>query len=71
MKVDPPQEWIFTFGHGHHPNHNYFVRVFGTFEEAREKMVRNFGRQWAMQYESEEKAGVHRFGLSEYRCKIT
>ena len=62
------REWFFTFGHGQHPNQNYYVRIYGTFGSAREIMVRNFGRQWSGQYASAIEAGVPEFGLSEYRC---
>ena len=64
------QDWIFTFGYGHCPNHNYFVRIYGTFDEARDIMVRNFGRKWSMQYPSEEEAGVKEFNLHEYKCHL-
>jgi len=65
------RDWIFTFGFGHVatgdvPLRNRFVRIRGTYEEARTEMLRRFGRTWAFQYESEEAAGVERFNLSEY-----
>jgi hypothetical protein len=67
MSAPDSREWIFTFGHGHTPNQNYFVRITGTFEGARLEMFRRFGRGWSMQYESEDEAGVARFGLREYQ----
>ena len=48
------QQWfIFTFGCGQ-PHEDKYVRVFGTFGEARAKMIDKYGRQWAFQYTSEE-----------------
>ena len=59
-----PQDWYFTFGFGHaHPN-GYSV-IHGTFDAAREEMMRRWGRKWAMQYSSADDAGVERFGLHE------
>lgn len=65
------RDWIFTFGFGHVatgevPLRNRFVRIRGTFEEARTEMVRRFGRTWAFQYPSEDEAGVSTYGLTEY-----
>lgn len=48
------QQWfVFTFGSGQ-PNEGKYVRVFGTFEEARVKMIEKYGRQWGFQYTSEQ-----------------
>lgn len=64
------REWIFTFGFKHiHSGtqmRDRFVRIRGTFEDARAVMVQRFGKTWAFQYESEEEAGVQKFGLREY-----
>lgn len=68
--IESSREWIFTFGWGHHPNQNYFVRIFGTYVSAREIMVRNFEQKWSMQYASEEEAGVSEYNLTEYKCKL-
>lgn len=74
MSVTPPEEvreWIFTFGYGQHhpltgaPLDGHFVRISGTFSEARAAMVARFGTQWSFQRLSEEDAGVKRFGLTE------
>jgi hypothetical protein len=66
---DPPHDWIFTFGFGHYGGRlrNYFVRINGTFHEARAEMVRCFGQQWSHQYESEKAAGVPEFNLKEIK----
>lgn len=60
------RDWIFTFG-VNDPAGHHFVRIHGTFHSAREEMVRRYERKWAFQYESEEAAGVDRFGLTELR----
>ena len=70
MGVAAMSEWIFTFGFGHEdaelgPLRSCFVRIRGTFNEAREQMVQRFGRNWSMQYKSEEAAGVQKYGLRE------
>ncbi len=65
-KAEQPKEWIFTFGSGQaHPNG--FVRIHGTFTGAREEMFRRHGPAWCMQYESEEQAGVSRWGMYEVK----
>lgn len=46
-------EWIFTFGVGHkHAGH--YVRIKGTYEDARAEMMRRYGRAWAWQYSIKE-----------------
>lgn len=65
----PARDWLFTFGSGHtfqgEPLHERFVRVHGTFLEARTQMLALFGRRWCSQYESEEEAGVSQYHLTE------
>lgn len=48
------EQWrYFTFGCGQkHAGH--YVKIFGTFDEARKKMFERYGAEWALQY-SEEK----------------
>ena len=66
-----PRDWYFTFGFAHHANsgeslaHRY-VHIHGTFDEAREEMMRRFGHNWGFQYPSAEAAGVGEFGLREF-----
>ena len=64
---------IFTFGYGQHCPFTtqeligYYVTVVAP--EAglcRQVMFRTFGREWAYEYDSPERAGVERFGLIEY-----
>lgn len=41
--------YIFTFGYGQkHAGH--YVKIWGTFETARQKMIDNYGVDWAFQY---------------------
>lgn len=47
-------------GHGGH-----FVRITGTFNDARIEMFRRFGSKWSMQYPGEEAAQVERWNLTE------
>lgn len=56
------ETWVFTFGFGHtHPRTgrslaNHYVRVPGTYEQARARMLERFGNRWAFQYETVEMA---------------
>jgi len=68
------REWIFTFGYGHtHPKTGQslakkFVRIHApNGDRARDLMFQQFGRTWAMQYESEAQAGVEKYGLTEVK----
>lgn len=47
------ESWIFTFGCGQKHAHTY-VRIYGTFGEARTKMFEKYGEEWSMQYTEEE-----------------
>ena len=62
-KREVPQNWYFTFGYGQNPGIGYYTVIFGTYNDAREEMVIRYGRNWAFQYPSVEKAGVERFNL--------
>ena len=42
------KEWVFTF-----PNGKY-VRISGTYTEAREEMYRRYGTAWEHQYPADE-----------------
>jgi hypothetical protein len=42
--------WYFTFGFGHE-HKNRYVKLIGTRETARNKMMARFGTKWAMQYD--------------------
>lgn len=60
-------QWYFTFG-GNHEHPNGYVVIAGTYEGAREQMVKHFGDKWAFQYSSKDfgqKASV--YGLHEVK----
>ena len=48
--------WIFTFGCGQ-PLGGKCVKIEGTYEEARDKMCAQFGKEWAFQYSNTEWEG--------------
>lgn len=50
---DDKQYWIFTFGNGQ-SNEGHYVKIPGTFNEARQEMIRRYGREWAFQYSEAE-----------------
>ena len=64
------QYWYFTFGFGQQYQ-NMFVKIYGTDEGARRKMVKVFGQKWSMQYselEWRDEYGISqqtRFNLKE------
>ena len=45
--------WIFTFGYGQ-KYEGHYVKINGTFGEAREKMFDKYGEEWAFQYSEEQ-----------------
>lgn len=45
--------WYFSFGSGHQ-HHDGYVKIEGTFSEARNEMFRRYGAKWCMQYTEEE-----------------
>lgn len=47
------ETWIFTFGHGQ-LHEGRFVKFYGTFGEARSKMIDRFGAEWGFQYSEDE-----------------
>jgi hypothetical protein len=48
-----PQWFVFTFGAGQ-PHEGQYVRIWGTYGEARSKMVQKYGREWGFQYTNEQ-----------------
>lgn len=45
--------WVFTFGSGQkHGGH--YVRIWGTFGSARQKMINKYGLNWGFQYSLKE-----------------
>ena len=51
--MDKDKWYIFTFGYGQ-PNEGKYVKVWGTYETARQKMVAIYGLNWAFQYSEEQ-----------------
>lgn len=51
--MEERQNWIFTFGSGQ-PYEGHYVKIYGTFAEARDEMFKRYGRSWAMQYSEDE-----------------
>lgn len=45
--------WIFTFGTGM-PNAGHYVKIFGTYDSARQQMIDRFGLAWGFQYSVDE-----------------
>lgn len=67
---EEPRDWFFTFGMTHQSPHgedvrDRFIRIHGTYRDAREIMIAYFGTTWCGQYESAQDAGVHFFNLKE------
>ena len=53
--TDEKQQWyVFTFGSGQKHAHRY-VKIRGTYEEARQKMVDRYGLSWGFQYSEQER----------------
>lgn len=47
------ETWIFTFGSGQqHAGH--YVKIKGTFGQARREMIDRYGLEWSMQYSAKE-----------------
>ena len=69
MNCEKEQWWVFTFGCGQQYAGRY-VKFFGTYGVARQKMMDRYGRAWAFQYSEDEwQEVVKRFclrGLSEW-----
>lgn len=67
------EEWIFTFGSGQRYREesvsHRFVRIPGTYAEARAVMLAYFGNTWCGQYRSPEEAGTAWYGLAELSLK--
>ena len=58
-------KWWFTFGSDHMHPHGYIIIEAEDWQAARDKMFDRFGREWSMEYNSAEAAGVEKFGLKE------
>ena len=51
--IDKECWWYFTFGCGQ-PHAGHYVKFYGTYSEARQKMTEQYGLEWAFQYSEEE-----------------
>ena len=60
------ENWIFTFGSSH-PHPNKFVKIFGSWESARDEMVRRYGNKWAFQYPEHMEKEIKRFFITELK----
>ena len=61
-EATPRETWYFTFGSAHRHANHYFVVENATYDEARERMVALFGRDWAFQYDETQ---WHEHGVSQ------
>jgi hypothetical protein len=58
--------WYFTFCLSNEFHKNHYVKFEGSWSEARERMVENFGTKWAFQYSEAEFAGQpEQYGYTE------
>jgi hypothetical protein len=62
---EQPRDYYFTFGAEIPALEHCFVRIHGTYMQARLKMIAAHGQLWCSQYESAEDAGVERYHLTE------
>lgn len=44
------EHWYFTFGLGSQRPYNY-VKIYGTYDDARDEMFKRYGKDWAFQYD--------------------
>jgi hypothetical protein len=64
--LEKSQDWFFTFGSSHVHEGCYTI-INGTYDSAREEMMRRYGPRWSMQYPSAEHAGVERWKLKKIK----
>lgn len=51
--MNEKQYWIFTFGYGQ-KHQGHYVKIYGTYTEARIEMIKRYGNQFAFQYSEDE-----------------
>lgn len=51
--MEEKQWYIFTFGYGQQ-HQNQYVKIYGTYNSARQKMFDKYGGEWAFQYTEPE-----------------
>ena len=54
--------WVFTFGAGQ-KHEGHYVKFFGTYDSAREKMIQKYGLAWGFQYSEED---WHRYQVEHW-----
>jgi len=60
------ENWYFTFGIGQGSLAKRYVKIPGTYSEARDRMVEMFGTKFAFQYsESKKKDAIDHYNLKE------
>lgn len=53
LPEEKEQWWVFTFGYGQE-HAGQCVKIRGTFDGARSKMINKYGTKWAFQYSQEQ-----------------
>lgn len=65
--MEKRQLWYFSFGHGQKYFPGY-AKYFGTFNSARNAMVRDFSDKWSFQYNQEDGSKmVEKWNLKEVK----
>ena len=55
--MEQEQNWYFTFCQNQSLLKDKYVSFYGTYNEARKKMIESFGMKWAFQYSEEDFSG--------------
>lgn len=50
---EKPKWWYMTFGCGQ-KYAGYYVKIYGTYNQARKKMFDKYGKEWSFQYSEKE-----------------
>lgn len=61
-------DYYFTFGCGQLFENCYVIISAKNSVDARAEMFRQYGKNWSMQYNSAEEAGVEEFNLRKILC---
>lgn len=68
MDQEKEQFWYFTFCMDDDEKRNKYVKFYGTYMDARNKMFAKFGKHWAFQYNAKQiMKSIKEFGLTEYK----
>ena len=60
------QNWIFTWGYGQ-AFPNQYIKIFGTFDSARQEMFERFDSKWSFQYPESEEQDLKRHFMTEVK----